>query len=85
MNSAQRSLRARMGAHALHACHDSREITSAARAKFMSRFEEQVDPHGLLTPGERLRRAEHAKKAYFVGLSLRSAQVRSARRKARMP
>jgi hypothetical protein len=42
----------------------------------MDRFEKQVDPNGELDPAERARRAEHAKKAYFTGLSLKSARRR---------
>ena len=72
-------LAARIGAHAQHAAHDPRETTSAARAKFLSRFEREVDPTGILEPAERARRAGHAKKVYFLRLSLRSAKVRRQR------
>ncbi len=75
----QRSLRARMGAYALHATHDPRETTKAARDVFMARFERQVDPDGCLPPAERRRRAEAAKKAYFSGLALKSAKARRRR------
>lgn len=74
----ERSLRSRMAAHAMHAKHDSREVTTNARAAFMSKFEDQVDPDRVLSGPERLRRAEHARKAYFTGLALKS--VRSRRR-----
>lgn len=79
LTPAQRSLRARMGAYALHATHDPRETTKAARDAFMARFERQVDPEGRLSPAERHRRAEAAKKAYFTGLALRSAKARRRR------
>ena len=65
-----------MGAYALHATHDARETTKAARNAFMARFERQVDPDGRLPPAERHRRAEAAKKAYFSGLALKSANAR---------
>ena len=42
----------------------------------MARFERQVDPDHLLSPAERQRRAEAAKKAYFLGLALKSARAR---------
>jgi hypothetical protein len=42
----------------------------------MRRFDKQVDPHGLLSPAERARRAEHARKAYFLALSVKSANAR---------
>jgi hypothetical protein len=79
LTPAERSLRARAAAHQLHAKHDSREITANARAAFLDRFEKEVDPEGVLPEAERRRRAEHAKKAYFAGLALKSAR---ARRKA---
>jgi len=75
------SLRARIAAHSLHSQRDSRETTAAARQAFLSRFEREVDPDLVLPPSERARRAEHAKKAYFTRLALRSAKAR--RRKPR--
>ena len=60
-------------------------LTANAHAAFLSRFEREVDPDGQLAPDERARRAEHAKRAYFIRLSLKSAKdrrARSARRKA---
>ena len=79
LTPAQRSLRARMGAYALHAAHDPRETTKAARDAFMARFERQVDPDRRLSLTERHRRAEAAKKAYFSGLALKSAKARRRR------
>jgi hypothetical protein len=75
----ERSLRARIGAYSLHAQHDSRELTANARATFLRKFEEQVDPDGTLAPEERQRRAEHARRAHFARLALQSARVRSRR------
>ncbi len=71
-----RSLRARMGAHAMHAKHDSRETSKPGREAFRSSFEKQVDPDGILEPAERARRAEHAKRAFYTGIALKSAQAR---------
>ena len=76
LTAAERTLRARLGAHAMHAKHDSRETTRAARAASLSRFERQVDPDGILEPAERARRADHARKAFYTGLALKSAQAR---------
>jgi hypothetical protein len=76
---AERSLRARMAAYCLHAQRDPRETTQAARDSFMARFERQVDPDNLLPLAERQRRAEAAKKAYFLKLALKSARARRAR------
>ncbi len=78
-----RALRGRIGAHALHARYGGREITAAARAKFLLRFLDEVDPERRLPEQERLRRAEHARKAYFARLALRSARARSSRVKDR--
>jgi hypothetical protein len=76
----QRSLRARIAAHAMHASHDSRLTSAPARAASpanVSYFERKVDPDGVLPDAERRRRAEHAKKAYFGRLALASARARS--------
>jgi hypothetical protein len=76
LSPAERSLRARLAAHAMHARHDALETTTAARAAFLARFEAEVDPDGLLSPEERRRRAEHARSAYFTRLALASAKAR---------
>jgi hypothetical protein len=80
---ADMALRGRIGAHRLHATHDSREITQAARTAFLSKFLAEADPDGVLPEAERLRRAEHARKAYFARLALKSARARSRSRNAR--
>ena len=78
-----RVLRARMAAHLLHAqITDEAAHTAPARAAFLSRFEREVDPDGILDPQERTRRAEHAKKAYFIKLALASRKARAAKRRA---
>ena len=80
MAKSSRSLVARIGAHALHSQYDSRELSAAGRAKFMSRFLDEVDPERVLPEAERLRRAEHAKSAYFCRLALKSAKARQKRK-----
>ena len=78
---AKRVLQARMAAHALHAkVTDPTAHTAPARKVFLSRFEREVDPEGVLSPQERARRAEHAKKAYFLKLAAASSRARSAKR-----
>ena len=72
----ERSVIARIGAHALHSKYDSREVTKAAREKFLDRFERQVDPEGVLDPVERARRVKHAKTAYFTDMGRRSGRSR---------
>lgn len=73
----QRTLRARIAAHTKHAKHDPRESTTAARQKFMDRFEREADPDGVLKPEERARRAAQLRKAYFTRLALASSRARS--------
>src|SRR6266508_6858081 len=69
LSPAERALRARLAAHAMHAKHDARETTAKARAAFLARFEAEVDPDGTLPTEERQRRAEHARSAYFTRLA----------------
>lgn len=53
--------------------------TANARKAMLDKFEKQVDPDGTLTPAERAKRAEHARKAHFKRLALKSAQARRRR------
>lgn len=80
LSPSERTLRARLAAHTLHAKVDPTEHTEPARRAFLERFEDEVDPDRVLSPTERQRRADHARKAYFTRLALKSAQ---ARRKAK--
>ena len=73
----QRVLRARAAAHLLHA--KGRTNTAPGTRAFLDRFEREVDPDGTLNPAERAKRAAHARKAYFVGLALKSSKKRSSR------
>jgi hypothetical protein len=71
----------RLGAHTRWAHESDRSAATApARRAFDARFEREVDPEGVLPPGERARRAESARKAYFTRLALKSAQARRAQR-----
>ncbi len=77
---AQRALIARLAAHESWANTADRSArTAPARRAMLGRFERQVDPDGVLPSAERARRAEHARKAYFTRLALRSAQARKRR------
>lgn len=81
--SQEGTLQARLAAHTSWANTESpSERTAPARSAFDARFEREVDPEGLLDPEERRRRAEHARKAYFTRLSLKSAQARRKRAQA---
>jgi hypothetical protein len=75
------SPQARMAAHLLHSrIADPAAHTAPAREAFLSRFEREVDPDGVLEPAERARRAEHARKAYFLKLALASSRARAKKR-----
>lgn len=83
LSAGERRLRAQVAAHELHASHDSREITANARARFLQSFLDRVDEeHPGLSEPERLRRAEHLRKAHMARLALKSAQARRRRRGA---
>lgn len=75
----RRVLLGRLGAYTMQSRHDGYEITRAAREGFMRKFELEVDPDGTLEPGERVRRAELARKAHMARLALKSSQVRRRR------
>lgn len=78
---AERTLRARSAAYRLHSLYDSRELTAKARAAFNDRFYREVDPDNRLSDAERARRAECARKAYYVRLAAKSARARRAHTK----
>ena len=75
------SLLGRIGAHRLHATHDSRQVTAKARATFLAQFERDVDPEFALPVDERKRRADHARRAHFARLALRSAEARAGKKR----
>jgi len=73
----QRSSRASMNASASWAKTDDWSArTAPARQAFLDRFDKQVDPDGTLAPDARARRAAHARRAYFLGLAIKSADAR---------
>jgi hypothetical protein len=82
----ERQLVARLAAHKSWATTQNRTArTAPARDAFLARFEDEVDPRRELTPEERAKRATSARRAYFLGLALKSSQARrgaSARREA---
>jgi hypothetical protein len=84
LTPAQRSLRARLAVHASWAnTKDRAGRTAAARKVALDRFDRQVDPDNELPPEERAALAQHARRAYFIALALRSAQARAQRRRDR--
>lgn len=80
LSPAERSIRGQIGAHESWARTEDRAARTAnARKALLDKFELQVDPNGELTAAERAIRAEHARKAHFKRLALKSAQVRRRR------
>lgn len=72
----QRQLYGRMGALSVHA--RGKTNTAPARAAFDARFEREVDPDGVLTPVERAKRANHARRLHFTRLAAASAKARKS-------
>jgi hypothetical protein len=80
LTPSERSLRAQIAAHESWSRTDDRSARTAnARRAMLDKFERQVDPDGKLSPAERAKRAEHARKAHFKRLALKSAQARRRR------
>jgi hypothetical protein len=77
LTPAQRTLRARIGAETMHA--QGKTNTGPARRAFHDRFEREVDPDGILSPEERAKRADHARRAHMSRLALASARARRSR------
>jgi hypothetical protein len=60
--------------------HDPSTYTAKARATFLARFLDEVDPLHELPDEERQRRAEAARRAHFARLALASAESRRQKR-----
>ncbi|MCX2934718.1 hypothetical protein ORI20_31080 [Mycobacterium sp. CVI_P3] len=77
----QRSMRGRLGAYESWAKTEDRSArTWPARKAALDRFEREVDPDGVLTPQERARRAEWARKAHMQRMAMKSAAARKRRK-----
>lgn len=80
LTPAERSMRARLGAHSQWARTEDRAArTAAARAGFQKRFENQVDPDGVLEPAERAKRVVHARQEHMLRMAMASAKARRLR------
>jgi spore germination protein YaaH len=80
LSPTERSMRSQIAAHESWARTENRTARTAnARKALLDRFELQVDPDGRLTPTERAKRAEHARKAHFKRIAFLSAQARRRR------
>lgn len=76
LDPAARTLRARIGAFAMHSKHPIEATTRAGLDAANARFERDVDPDGSLPEAERARRVVAARRAHMVKLALRSRQAR---------
>jgi hypothetical protein len=89
LTPSERSLRARLAAHAMHARHDPRQTTAAATKAQLSRYERQAIEEAAargeppLRPEEITRRAGHLLRAHMSRLSLAASRARA--RKAGAP
>jgi hypothetical protein len=80
LTASERSLRGQIAAHeSWSRTTDRAARTAKARKAMLDKFEHLVDPDCTLTAAERTRRAEHARKAHFKRLALKSAQARRRR------
>jgi hypothetical protein len=70
----ERTLRARVAAHSQHA--QGKTNTGPARIAYDARWAKLVAPDGSLPPGELERRADHARKAHYAAMALKSAKAR---------
>lgn len=72
-----------LGAHRSWANTPNRtEPTEPGRQALLAKFEREVDPDGKLPPEERAKRAENARKAFYLELALKSAKARRLKKKA---
>ena len=56
--------------------------TEPARKAAFARFEDQVDPDGVLAPEERAKRANNALQAHMLRMALAAAKARRLRKQA---
>jgi hypothetical protein len=79
----QRRLAAQVAVHTSWAnTKDRAARTAPGTAAFMERFEREVDPDGVMDSQTRAKAAENARKAYFLGLAVKSAAARRRRKNA---
>lgn len=83
LDPAQRRLIATQAAHTSWAKTPDRDARlRPARDGLLRRFEKQVDPDGTLTPDERAKRAESARRAFYLELSRKGNAARRAKKVA---
>lgn len=81
LNAEQRSLRATIASNTSWAnTTDRTGRTAAARRAFIEQFERKVDPDGVMTPKDRAKAAEHARRVHYARLAYLSSRARQRRR-----
>lgn len=76
----QRQTRSRQAAYVSWAnTADRTARTEPGRRGMLKKFEDQVDPDRTLTPEERAKRAEAARKAFYTGLAMLAVKARRQR------
>lgn len=81
MTAEQRRLRARIASNVRWSMEPDRTAaTAAARRAADQRFEKLVDPNGEMSPHDRAVRAEAARRAHFLRMAHKSANVRRGKR-----
>lgn len=75
----ERSRNASIAALTRWSREDPTESAIRGQRGLQDRFEREVDPDGVLTPAERARRAECARKAHMLRLSKAGVAARQAR------
>lgn len=79
-----RSMRGRLSAYDSWARTEDRATrTWPGRKAALDRFDREVDPDGVLTPQERAKRAEWARKAHMQRMAMKSAAARRMLRRRR--
>jgi hypothetical protein len=71
------SLRNRAAALERWSREDGLSGTAKARQTFRDRFVDQVDPERRLPEAERMKRAERARRAFYLRLAMKSAKARN--------
>lgn len=74
--------RGRLRAATTNAFHSPHEILAPARAAFMRKFEDEVDPDRVLPEEERARRAKFALRAHMIRLNDKGRKAAAARKEA---
>jgi hypothetical protein len=80
LTPAERQMAAKIGAHTSWAHTENRPArTLPARMALEAKFLREADPDNNMLPAARAKAAESLRKAFYVRMSLKSAQVRRRR------